>query len=701
MPTFGELLTSHIDRSGIGDSDLARRVGVSRLTLIRWKEGVTAKPRYREDVLRCAELLRLTPEERDELLLAGEFEPETPSPPTLSPGPPAAPQAASASTSTPVWRRRSVLIGVVSVAIAAVVILAVTWESLIPPADPDAPVVEEGESLNSSAGPDAPVVEEGESLNSSAGPDAPVVEEGESLNSSAGPDAPVAEEGKSLKSSAGPDYPVAEEGESLIVVAPFANYTAGQQGFNVRGRLKASIDQEVAAAGLSGIRTAEWPEELSGRQAASSAAERSGAAIVIWGEYDSGRVLANLTSTGTESESFGPQVVDIASSPSELPTAINIDLTEEVRSVALLTLSQLYLEQDEYDLAKAVLIQALEQPPSDPAALANLRYRLGHAYLGGEYADLDEAIWRFTQVLSVQPRSADTYNSRGLAYLERGRPGDEDLAIADLTRASELAPHLSTPYFNRAVAYMERRQPGDLDRALRDLDWAIEAGSDGAGVFVNRSAVYLERGYDGDLELALDDLERAIGIDPNLATAWVNRGNALLQRGDDGDEEQAIADYTRAIELSPDSALGYYNRALVYSAAEDWALSNADLQAAQERDPRNPVINNTLCWQLGVQRQPEAALPYCDLALRNDPAGPARDSRGLVHSVAGRTDEAIEDFRVFLDWVEASIKPTCRAYYHSSRQGWITTLRSGGNPFDNDTLRELRVRPASPGGAPC
>ena len=84
MPDFGELLTSHVSRSGISDSDLARRIGVSRATLIRWKEGLTARPRYREDVLRCAEVLRLTPEERDELLRAADFEPE-PSPPETAP----------------------------------------------------------------------------------------------------------------------------------------------------------------------------------------------------------------------------------------------------------------------------------------------------------------------------------------------------------------------------------------------------------------------------------------------------------------------------------------------------------------------------------------------------------------------------------------------------------------------------------------
>ena len=53
-----------MERTGIGDAELARRIPVSRPTLIRWKEGVTTRPRYREDVVRCAELLRLT-QDRD------------------------------------------------------------------------------------------------------------------------------------------------------------------------------------------------------------------------------------------------------------------------------------------------------------------------------------------------------------------------------------------------------------------------------------------------------------------------------------------------------------------------------------------------------------------------------------------------------------------------------------------------------------
>ena len=51
-------------------------IGVQRMTIFRWKEGTVARPRYREDVLRIAAKLRLTPVERDELLLAAGFPPE-------------------------------------------------------------------------------------------------------------------------------------------------------------------------------------------------------------------------------------------------------------------------------------------------------------------------------------------------------------------------------------------------------------------------------------------------------------------------------------------------------------------------------------------------------------------------------------------------------------------------------------------------
>ena len=554
MRTFAELLTLYMERTGIGDAELARRIPVSRPTLIRWREGVTARPRHREDVLRCAELLRLTQSETDEFLQAAGFSPKTaPAPVDASPpdGLVEAPQ--------PVWvevppepprRRRGVLV------VGAVVALVVGT---------------------------------------------------------------VAAFALAMSLRGGTDYPEAVDGESLIVIAPFVNYTGGQQGYNVLGRLQHEIDSEVNAAGLSGVRTVEWPEEIASEPNAEAAGRRSDAVIVIWGEYDSGRVMARFTMPRVRSTQLDRQVVDIASSPSELPATINADLTEQVRYVALLTLGQLYLEQGEFDLAKTVLIHASDQNPTDPAALANLRYLLGRSYLGGNLADFDEAVWLFTQVLAVRPRSVDALNSRALAYLER----------------------------------------------------------------------------------AFEDLEEAQDGNPDLAPAHVARGNAHVARGAEGDMEEALADYSRAIDLAPDSPTAYFNRGLVYSDLEELAASRSDLRRAQALSPINVIFNRILCWQTALSGSPQDALPHCERAIAHDPSDQSREARGLAYARTGRTERAIADLEAFLGWVDASPKDSCRDTYRASRADWVAKLRSGNDPFDPETLRQLRVRPVSPAAAQC
>ena len=639
MPTFAELLTEYMVRTGVGDAELARRVQVNRLTLIRWKEGVTSRPRHRDDVVRCAEVLRLTPYETDALLLAAGFSPDNSSA-AIQEGAATSPDAPAAATPESTARRERPLHRRLSLQIAALALLAV------------AVAVGVAVAFDLRERP--------------------------------------------------PDHPVATDGESLIVLAPFSNYTGGQQGFNIRGRLKEEIDREVLEAGLLGVRTAEWPRIISAEPDAIDAGVRSRASIVIWGEYDSGRVMASFTvpPLSQAQANYGPQVVDISSSPAELPTAINLDLAGEVRSVALMTLGQLYLEQGEHDLAKAALAQALTREPIDADTLAGLRFRLGRAYLGGKYADLDEAVWLFTQVLAVQPRSVDTLNNRALAYLDRGRDGDATLAVEDLSRAIRFDPLRAGAYLNRAVAYLEYEDDAHLERAIADLQQAIEIDPSYSAAYVNRASAYLQRGGGGDIERAFDDIETALSIDSGLAAAYVNRGNVYLQRGDPGDLERAAEEFTRAIELAPDSSTAYYNRGLVLSALlttpEDWAGSTDDLKRAQELEPGNFAFNNTLCWQLAVQQRAEQALPFCEAALWERPEGTALDTRGLAFAVMGRTGEAVADFESFLAWVDASQKDTCRSNYGPSRRAWVEALKTGGNPFDSATLHDLRVRPVAP-----
>ena len=624
-------------RTGIGDAELARRIGISRLTLIRWKQGVTGRPRYREDLVRCAELLRLTPDERDELLIAAGFSREEDELASAESSESddeavAVPEESAGAASAALYQRRAFRLAIAAAGALLVVL---------------------------GAGATA------------------------------------------FRLLDRPSYPVAVEDESLIVIAPFVNYTGGQQGYNVRGRLKDEIDREIRAAGLSGARTAEWPEEIYDGPAAEKAGRDSGATIVIWGEYDSGRVIATFTAPRMLSEPHDEQVVDLASSPSDLPTAINLRLTEEVRYAALLTLGQLYVERGEFDRAKTVLVLAMAEPPSDPEALASLKFRLGRAYQGGELADLDQAITLFTEVLVVRPRSVDTHNSRALAYLDRGRSGDLDRALDDLNRALNIdSKHIPTRV-NLAAVYIERDGAGDLDRAVAGLTEAMAIETDYPGTYVNRAAAYLGRGGSGDLDRAFDDLEKALTLQPDQPAAYLNRGNAYLDRGSEGDIDRAINDFGRAITLAPESPYAYFNRGLAYSVIENWDRSLADLRRAQELRPHELKFNSTLCWQLAAYRQPEQALPYCNRALAEDPSGPARDSRGFAYAVMGRADEAVADFRAFISWVDSSVKETCAPYYRPSRLAWIEKLRRGENPFDAETLRDLRVRPTVSSDSPC
>ena len=497
------------------------------------------------------------------------------------------------------------------------------------------------------------------------------------------------------------DYPVAAQGENLIVVAPFANYTGGGQGFNVAGRLQEAIDGEVLEAGLQGVRSARWPEAIENGEAARQASQRSGASLVVWGEYDSGRVISRFTAPADRLDNLDRNLVDIPSSPDELTSNINIALVEEVRFIALLTLGQIYLEQKEYDQAKTILGRAMNGAPSGGKSLTNIRFLLAQAYLGGQLADFDEAIWLFDQVLAVQPTSVEALNGRGLAYLRRGRDGDTTRAIADLTNARSIEPQRPATELNLAVAYVQRRGAGDIERALGSMERALEYDSEYAQVFVNRASVYIGRGEAGDLEGAFRDLEEALEIQPGLSTAYIVRSSAYLARGYRGDREEAIAELSRAIDLEPTSHAAFFTRGLVYSELGDWHGSLADFRQAQRLNPQNASYNSTLCLQESLAGTPERGLQYCDWALALEPEGLALDSRALAHALAGNKAQSVKDYESFLEWLRRSTRESCRQYYEASRLSWMETLRQGGDPFSAHALQQLRPRPALPWNTPC
>ena len=68
----------------------------------------------------------------------------------------------------------------------------------------------------------------------------------------------------------------------------------------------------------------------------------------------------------------------------------------------------------------------------------------------GEY---DKAIAHYSEALRLNPKDADAYYNRGIAWERRG---EYDKAIADYSEAIRLNPNYADAYYNRGIAW-ERR----------------------------------------------------------------------------------------------------------------------------------------------------------------------------------------------------------------------------------------------------
>ena len=524
MRSFSELLTEYTRRAGISDSELARSIGVRRQTIFRWKEGVVSRPRHRDDVLALAKRLRLTPEERDELLLAAGFRPEAQ--PQASPAPIPAQETAKASERP-----------------------APAQPSPAQPAAAPLPQASPGE-------------EEGRSPRRAwlRARWKPLALGGAVLL---------------LLVLAGigvtwwrnrPRFPLAAPGETLVVVAPFANYTGGQQGFNVAGRLQTALVEETERARLQAVRVALWPQVLQDEAQALAALEQASATLLIWGEYDSGRVLAHITLAGSPSQTQSRELEALVASPGELSTTINSELPQDVRYLALLSLGELYLQRQEFGLAQATLERArANAPQDDPRGLAALYFRMGYAYQMGEPPDLAKAIDVYSRAIELDSRHARTYYNRGLAYLHRGKASDLGAAIQDFDQAIRLDPGYAPAYTSRAVAFLLRKREGDLERALVDLNQAIELAPDQPLAYFNRGLLFIRM---DNREGWVADLTRLVELAPDFADGY---GALCWGYVLDQEPEAALPLCEQAITLGSSVALSSRGMALAqlgeYSAA--------------------------------------------------------------------------------------------------------------------------------------
>lgn len=520
MRTFAELLREYTERTGVSDAELARAIGVQRQTVFRWKEGTVGRPRLAEDVVRLAAKLRLTDAERDELLLAAGF-------------PPVAAPVAAPSAEMPAAEPHSADLAPTTRA-AAVDIAA-------PVAEPVAPPQHKSRRWRPAALIGLIVLV-------------------------------FAVFAVALVIRDRARYPRAATGETLVVVAQFGNYTGGNQGYNVAGRLNEALERELRAAGLQGARSAVWPAAVFDAPSAAQALVASGAALLIWGEYDSGRVVARFLPRSNLAVA-ARELSLLAASPADLPTVINSALPGDIRYLALYSLAQIYLADGAPALARSSLGQAGVNLPADPATRAAHYFLWGYTNQIMEGADLNVVIQAYTDALKLDDQLAAAYNNRAVAYLGRQAPGDPAAAVADLTRYLDAHDEAGARN-NRGTAYFLLGGAENLGKALLDFDRAIDLAPGEPVSYFNRGLVYV-RLDDGPKWRA--DLEAALAGGETRANEGLCWGYALSEQ-----PAQAIAPCRAATEVAKDIG-SWENLGIAYARMGEYGKAITALETYRAR----------------------------------------------------------------------------------------------------------------------
>lgn len=537
MRSFSELLQEYITRTGISDAELARAIGVRRQTIFRWKEGTVARPRSRDDVLALSQKLRLSPAERDELLIAAGFHPE-------GPPPGAAPPHQETSLPAPTAHLRASL------------------PTTFPPPGLD----EDDEDPPSQPRGTHPTEQKPSRLR-------PLWFGLSALLFGALLLAMWASRREPL--------PAAAPGETLVIVGEFANFTGGEIGFNVAGRIADPLRQEVAQAGLAEVRVALWPELIRSEVEAQSVLARSAGWMVIWGEYDSGRVLARFVQN--DAATPPPVVESLVASPDELFATINSEAPQEVRYLALLTLGAYYMDSGRHAQSRAILERAYASPPQEVDAQVTLLFRLGLAHQLGADPQRAEAIRYYTELLAIAPDHLLARYNRGLAYLDSAGRDRWRLALADFDGTLRRSPTFLAARIGRGVAYLYRRGPGDDEAALQDFSFVIERDSERTLAYFNRGLLAI-RTDRRDLWEA--DLAQVIELAPAFAP-----GHSGLCWGYvlDNEAEKALPYCDAAVNLGAQEAL--HSRGIAYALQGDLERASQELRAFLAWLEAGPVTN--------------------------------------------------------------------------------------------------------------
>jgi tetratricopeptide (TPR) repeat protein len=301
-------------------------------------------------------------------------------------------------------------------------------------------------------------------------------------------------------------------------------------------------------------------------------------------------------------------------------------------------LSRIYRLQENRDLERVQLEEALALDPEQPDVLAAL------LELDTVQGRLPESLERLRAVALANPESSTLSQLRGLA---EARSGLHSEAEASFRAAIDLDPNNLTAY-QRLAEFLART--GRREDVVATYEKALAARPESPSL--NLIVGILHEGL-GRQDSAMERYEAAVQLDPNLAAAKNNLAYLLAERGQDLD---------RALDLA---------------------------QEAKALLPDNPNAADTLGWVLYKKNIPSAAIGYLKEAEggfpREDPAlGIVRQHLALAYEANGEAEKARDVVeRALSELAEQVTAFEARTGREAVEPAWAADLRTLRDRLDS------------------
>jgi len=200
------------------------------------------------------------------------------------------------------------------------------------------------------------------------------------------------------------------------------------------------------------------------------------------------------------------------------------------------------------------------------------------------FADLDEA-------LTVDPKAAHVYLTKGLLLMQYGQAGDPRQALEKASDNFGLCLQLDSsnamPFFYRGQCDLRlgrvREAAADFDQArVKGLDadnlklvtgYAVNFANQAADAFVHKNT-----------DSALHYIDAAIAIEPGSALYRFTRGEYYYALGDN---MKAVISYDHAVRSNPTYVQAYYKRGLAWYELKDYKVAIDNYNMALSLSPQH------------------------------------------------------------------------------------------------------------------